>query len=240
MADQNVKSVQEVSKNGNQQQRTAQLPKSDVRYWQNVVFQPTYTRGGETHLVPDWAVKLQHQGRRETFNLSTPNKAAAASRAKEIYFSLQGSGWDATLARFKPGIVKPALPEAVATIGEFIAAAKANSSSRAETFEGYAKALRKIVADIHGIDGGRAKFDHAKGGRQKWLDQINAVSLATLTPEKVQQWKLDFVRGRRTLRVAATCDPHLGERLSPQCPQLVRQKVAEVRAGEIARATPVR
>ena len=45
--------------------------------------------------IEDWSVRIQWRGRRETFNLKTPNKAAAAAKAKEIYSILVGSGWDA-------------------------------------------------------------------------------------------------------------------------------------------------
>jgi hypothetical protein len=44
------------------------------------------------------------RGRRETFNLKTPNKAAAAGKAKDIYTMLVGAGWDATLEKFNSGV----------------------------------------------------------------------------------------------------------------------------------------
>lgn len=81
---------------------TGRHAQTDVRYWDKAIFQPTYTRDGESRIVGEWAAKIQHLGRREAFSLGGANKAAAASRAKEIYLSLQSSGWDATLAKFKP------------------------------------------------------------------------------------------------------------------------------------------
>ena len=154
---QNAKSVQEVSKQP-RGSKISRFPKTDLRYWQAAIFQPTYTKHGQTHQVNDWSVKIQHRGRREAFALGTPNKAAAASRAKEIFLSLQAAGWDGTLPKFKPGLVAivDSAQEAV-TVGEFIAEVKATSSVRERTFEEYAKAFRKIVADIHGIDGGLAR-----------------------------------------------------------------------------------
>ncbi len=111
----NGKSVQEVSKQrpvGN-----GRHPKTDLRYWEKAIFQPTYTRDGQVRRVGEWAAKIQHLGRRETFSLGSANKANAASRAKEIYLSLQAAGWDATLAKFKPKGGSAGKP--VATIGEF-------------------------------------------------------------------------------------------------------------------------
>lgn len=194
---QSIESVQETSKQV-KSARPSSLPKTDVRYWQAVLFHPSYTREGMTHQLADWAVKIQHRGRRETFSLSTPNKAAAAARAKDIYLSLQSAGWADTLAKYKPGMNAKLADATMATVEEFIAAAIATASARQNTLEGYAKAFRKIVADIHGIDGGKAKFDYVNGGREKWLRQVNAVSLATITPESIQQWKLSFIRAAGT------------------------------------------
>jgi len=35
--------------------------------------------------VDGWSVKIQHQGRRRTFSMSTPDKESAALEAKAIY-----------------------------------------------------------------------------------------------------------------------------------------------------------
>src|SRR5256885_2068674 len=88
----NRKSVQEVSKpNG---QTSGRHPRTDLRYWEKAIFQPTYTRDGQVRKVGEWAAKIQHLGRRETFSLGGSNKASAAGRAKEIYLSLRSAGWD--------------------------------------------------------------------------------------------------------------------------------------------------
>jgi hypothetical protein len=71
--------------------------------WHDAIFKTKYARDGHTVEIEDWSVRIQWRGRRETFNLKTPNKAAAAAKAKEIYTILVGRGWDATLEKFKPG-----------------------------------------------------------------------------------------------------------------------------------------
>jgi hypothetical protein len=38
-------------------------------------------------------MKIAHQGRRQTFPLGTPNKAAAATSARDIYLHLLAHGW---------------------------------------------------------------------------------------------------------------------------------------------------
>ena len=188
-----IESVQEASKIP-RTPRAGALPKTDVRYWQGVLFQPAYTKDGEKRQVPAWAVKIQHRGRRMTFSLGTPNKTAAAAKARDIYLSLQAGGWEDTLSKFKPGMIGNPVGAGALTVGEFIAEVQARGSAQPRTLEGYAVAFRKIVADLEGIDGGRAKYDHRTGGREKWLQRINAVVLGTITPERVQEWKLLFIR----------------------------------------------
>jgi Phage integrase family len=183
----NQKSVQEVSK---QRQGNGRYAKTDVRYWEKSIFQPTYTHDGAVRKVGEWAAKIQHLGRRETFPLVNANKARAAARAKEIYLSLRSAGWDATLAKFKP----KAAPTAVSTVGEFLEEVKAKASARPKTIESYRRAFRTIVADICDIDGGKSKYDYRNGGRAAWLAKINSIKLTKITPDEVQKWKLRFVR----------------------------------------------
>jgi len=66
-----------------------QYAKSDIRYWQQSIFRQTYTRNGQTLVTKDWAMKIAHKGRRETFPLGTPNKAAAAARARRLRYCLR-------------------------------------------------------------------------------------------------------------------------------------------------------
>ena len=99
----NRKSVQEVSKHFDSSAKSqGHYGKTDIRYWQAAVFRQSYTRSGLAHRASEWAIKIQHVGRRETFPLGTANRAAAAAKAKNIYLSLHASGWETTLAKFKP------------------------------------------------------------------------------------------------------------------------------------------
>jgi integrase len=178
-----AKSVQEMSKGRS---------KSDVRYWQQAIFQPSYTWKGTKRNVGHWAVKVQHGGRRETVPLLTANKGAAAAAAKEFYLCLQSKGWDDALKKFKPKS-RWSLG-AITTVGDFLGAAESVWSGRTKTFYDYAKALRKIVSDSFGIDGGSAKFDYRSGGRDAWVKRVERVKLRELTPDKVQKWKVDFLK----------------------------------------------
>lgn len=185
----NRKSVQEVSKR--KRAAIGRHSKTDLRYWEGVIFQPTYTRDGKVQTVGDWATKIQHLGRRESFTLSGANKAKAAARAKEIYLSLKSAGWDVTLAKFKQ---KAGAGTPVATVGEFVEEVRAKASGRPKTIESYCRALRTIVADIFEIDGGKSKYDYRNGGRDSWIAKVHVVKIAAITPAEVQKWKLRFLR----------------------------------------------
>ena len=124
--------------------------------------------------------------------LAQPTAHAAAAKAKTIYLALKSSGWEITLANFKP---KSQIHSEIATtVGEFLEQVVATAGRRPKTIQGYCRAFRKIIADIFKIDEGQSKFDYrAGGGREKWLARIHAVKLKDLTPNKIQKWKVAFV-----------------------------------------------
>lgn len=167
------------------------LSKTDVKYWQRTVVRASYISDGQKRRVEDWSVKIQHAGRRETFPLGTPNKTAAAAKARDIYLCLLGKGWDAARAQFKK---KRPSSGSVVTIGEFIDSARQKFGGRSKTFEDYARAFRTIVAGIFGVDGGNEKYDYRSGGRDRWLEKIHKIKLSEVTPERVQKWKIAFIR----------------------------------------------
>lgn len=165
--------------------------KTDIRFWQNAVFRQPYMVENHRRLTKEWYARVQFRGQRQFFSLRTPNKAAAAAKARDIYLSLLASGWDLTLRRYK---ASSAVPKKVAanggTVGDFLAQLKEKSGAKPKTLEGYAVAFRKIVADVIGQG-------HGRGGgateRTAWRQAVEGVELADLTPAKVQQWKLSFV-----------------------------------------------
>ena len=185
-----TKSVQEVSKTGTQ--LGSRRSKSDVRYWQQAIFQPSYTWNGTKRNVGHWAVKVQHGGRRETIPLGTANKAAAANKARELYLCLQSSGWDEALLKFKPK--SRWSNSAITTVGDFLRAVEAVWSGNPKTISDYARAFRKIVGDYFEIDGGRSKFDYRSGGRDAWVKKVERIKLREVTPDKVQKWKVNFLK----------------------------------------------
>jgi Phage integrase family len=178
----NQKSVQGVSKHHG---------KTDVRYWQSKLFKPWYTRDGQRRELDQYAVKIQYNSLRENFNLGTPNKAAAAAKARDIYVYLTANGWEAALGRFKPK--SSIVLKSHATVGDFLEELKAKATLKEKTLEGYAIAFRKILADAFKVEGGKERFDYQKGGHERWLERINAIKLADVTPDRIQEWKREFL-----------------------------------------------
>ncbi|MGO9446081.1 MAG: tyrosine-type recombinase/integrase [Thiobacillaceae bacterium] len=170
--------------------------KSHVDYWAPRLIKRTYldSEGREVE-IPDWYVRVAHLGRREWFNTGTPNKAAAAEKARKIYLSLISKGWQATLDEFKPDMQ---VSKDGCTVGEFLDQVKAVSGLKPVTYEIYAKKFRSLVAGVFNIDGGKAKYDYVNGGHKEWLDRVHTVRLDRLTPDRVNDWKV------RELKAAST------------------------------------
>jgi integrase len=181
-----------VSKHQGGSARRGNHGKTDLRYWQAAVFQPKYTRNGVVHQLSEWAVKIQHLGRRETFPLGTANRIEAAAKAKKIYLRLKSSGWEIALTNFKP---KSQIPTVIATtVGEFLGLVIGTATARPKTIQCYCRAFRKIVADIFNIDGARSKYDYRTGGRTAWIAKIDKIKLSDITPDEIQKWKVRFLR----------------------------------------------
>ena len=166
--------------------------KTDVRYWREAVFQPSYTRNDVRFKVDQYAVKLQFAGRRQMIVLGTANREVAAQKARAIYLFLQSNGWDETLLKFKP---KSRWSSSAATrVGEFVEQVHSVWSGKAKTIGDYVRAFRTIISDVFNIDGGTSKFDYRNGGRKLWLEKVDRIKLRDVTPDKIQKWKVEFLR----------------------------------------------
>lgn len=153
-------------------------------FWASRVFKKKNDRGEESS---NYSMRVGFKGKRLSFSLRTSNKDMAARLAAGIYNDLLVLGVDATLAKHSPQEQKG---EAVATIGEYIAAAKAVMDVRPASFAGYAASLRRIAGDI--LDKKRSR--RAKiAAKNATKEEIDKASLEILTPNAVQAWRLAFV-----------------------------------------------
>ena len=180
-------------KSGQARHRLGHFSKTDVRYWQERLYRQTYVKHDELLRTSNWYARIQYHGRREHFPLGTPNKAAAAAKARDIFLFLAGNGWSLTLSKYKPQSQSPSPTNTAAiTVGSFLDAVFGAATNRS-TIEGYATAFRKVVADLFGLSSDLAKFDYRSGGRTEWLAKIHGIELNKITPAKIQEWKQSFL-----------------------------------------------
>jgi integrase len=169
--------------------------KTDVRYWRERILKPRYSLDGHGHETPNWAVEIQHRGRRHRLSLGTPNREAAASLARDMFLLVHAQGWEAALAHYRP-LLAPKRTDI--TIGEFLTEISAKADKDLKTIDGYARALRTIVSDVFDLDIGNRKFDYRNGGNQAWVNAVHDVKLGRFTPDKVQAWKRSFLAAAGT------------------------------------------
>ena len=162
--------------------------KNSATYWQKRVFKQANSRG---EISPHYAMRVSFNGRRMKFSLGTADKTAASLLAAVVYNELLTIGVEATLAKRRPQEQEAATE--VATLGEWITAARAVSEANSLTFTFYSRALRKIAGDILSIKKTSKRFGPRKGGSNTYRDTIDAASLEIFTPEAVQQWRLNYV-----------------------------------------------
>jgi hypothetical protein len=172
-------------------QKIRRVGKSHLDYWRPRLNKRSYLWDGKEIEIPEWQVRISHLGRREWFNLSTPNQDAAADKARKIYLSLISKGWQATLDEFKPDMQ---VAKDGSTVGEFLDQVKAVSGLKPVTYEIYAKKFRSLVAGVFKIKGGKAKHDYVNGGHRAWLDRVHAVRLDKLKPDRINEWKVRELR----------------------------------------------
>jgi integrase len=171
------------------------LGKAHSKYWKKCLFKNTYTRGGKRYEVNEWSVKIQHLGRRKTFALNTLNKDTAAASAKDIYLTIVAKGWEAAEALFNPGMeVRKDDP----SLTDFFQEVENKAGLQPKTFRNYVSSFRTIASGAFKISGGKAKYDYRAGGHDRWVAAVDAIKVAAVTPDKVQAWKVAFVRAAGT------------------------------------------
>jgi hypothetical protein len=158
------------------------LAKTDLAYWRK--------RLRKQPNSPNWFVEISARGLRRKLSLETPNKENAASKARDIYQLARAIGWDAVLQKYRPRNFEA---KSNLTVGQFIGLAESVAGVEKVTLRGYRVAFRRIVSECFDLDPGKAKFDPYSGGHREWVERVDAVHLAKLTPQKIQQWKRVFL-----------------------------------------------
>jgi integrase len=153
------------------------------------VYLPKFRRDGRIRENKYYVVRIRHGGPGTTFALGTSNRAAAATKARQIDTYFLANGQKAAEEKFKKNF-QSVCP---LTVGELIAEAQKHLEVRPKTFASYARALRFIGAGIARIESDNSKFDYKKGGHAAWLEKVNAVKVARFTPEAIDKWRSEFL-----------------------------------------------
>jgi integrase len=165
--------------------------KNDSRYWLPRVFRPINDRG---EVSPHYMMRIQFRGRRMAFTTGSGNKDAAARIAARIYTDLLTLGTEGTLVKYRAQ--KPS--QNIATVGEWITAARSVAATNAATFAQYAASLRKIVGDVLRVKRSRKRFGPKKGGAKEYRGGIDVATLEILSPSAIQKWRLEYVKRAKT------------------------------------------
>lgn len=173
-----TKSVQKVSKHS-----LYRPGKTDLRYWREAVFRPAVAK--RSHVVPQYYVKIQYQGRRETFQLKTNSQDQAAEKAKGLYLALVAKGWDEVLKEEKPH--KRGGKVSVATVGDLIAQALQRHDIGRKTLMDYARAFRLIVGQIAGEC--TTKCNASRKTLKERRARVDQTKLLDISPRSVEEWR---------------------------------------------------
>jgi integrase len=170
---------------------TRGVGKNDSRYWRSRIYRPVNARG---EVSPHYSMRLQIHGQRMAFSLGTGNAEAAARRAANIYTDFLTLGVEGALAKHRP----QKAADSIATVGEWIEAARSVAAVDPATFALYAAALRKIVGDIIRVKRNRKRFGPKRGGAQAYRRAIDTTPLAVLAPAAIQKWRMEYVKRAKT------------------------------------------
>jgi hypothetical protein len=136
------------------------LAKTDLAYWRARLDKPVR--------AIHWHVEIQRRGERHKLSLETPNREAAAARARDLYEYIRVNGWEAALAKYRPAMAQR---KTDCTVGGYIAAVKATADIAPRTIETYCGSLRKIASDLLELPDDGTRYDYRGNGRATWLAQ---------------------------------------------------------------------
>src|SRR5271157_5436981 len=51
-----------------------------------------------------------------------------------------------------------------------------------------------VAKSLNFSNGGKQKYDYRAGGRGQWVERVEQVDLAAVTPDRVQRWKVAFLK----------------------------------------------
>jgi integrase len=203
-----TKSVQEVSSGMSSVVRG----KTHTDFWLKKVFRPKYRARDSVRETGNFSVKIQFAGRREAFPLQTANRPEAARKSKQIWASLVANGWDKTLAEFKPHAIY--VPPMFVTVGDYISYLELHNFYTPQAlFQNLTKFFTVLSAMFEDV-GENSRFRARRARLKKANEKLRAVRLSDLSPQRVEEWKNNYLATRsenpvRLLKAKHTLDAYI-------------------------------
>lgn len=172
------------------QKKSISRGKDDVRYWRDRVRQRSFRYKNRTEVSKEWQLRLQFEGQDNWFPLGTDNRDVAARKARDIYRIANAQGIEAAVQRFKP---KSGPKKQGITLGEYFESVKKNTDINPSTIAVYQRKMRRIVIDLIDVPAGLDKYNYQGGGAYEWRKHIDATPLASITPDRINQWKRSYM-----------------------------------------------
>lgn len=170
------------------------LPKTHQDYWYSrVAKRRDKSSDGSVYESPNYFARFSIDGKKVRLNLQTANQKVAANKARDIWIYYKAHGGEATLAKFRDGGRSKVGAGQSHTVGDFIAEISQLRQVRQQTLEIYFRKFRTLVAGVAKIPSSNKKCDYVNGGFQRWKARVEAVSLDSLTPMKIQRWMASYL-----------------------------------------------
>ena len=173
--------------------------KSHQKYWEDRLKRRSFKRvSGEQYECSEYSVRISVGGRPEWFNLDSANKTTASAKARDIWIFSRSHTRAEVLQEFKQ---KTEAPKAIIqnpTVGDLLRELGALNLIKPRTLATYGRKFRSIASEATGLTSKR-RHNNPGNGLKQWRERVNAIKLASITPEKVMAW--------RSKRLNKTNDP---------------------------------
>ena len=160
--------------------------KGHIGYWRAKVYRTKSRRGGG-----DYSVKIQHGGRRHSFQLATAEVSEAAAKARDIYLSIVRKGWDEALLEFRPGWE---LRRRVATFGDYFDELAKYSTLKPRAVALYRSKVFRLLAGVARIKGMKGWKARCGMGREDWMRKLRGIRLSDIQDHQIVMWQNSQLR----------------------------------------------
>ncbi len=169
--------------------KTASLSPDNRKYWEQRLYRKSWTWKGESRQSSTYYFRVKSDRREYRVDLGLSNKQEAAALARDLYVQSRKEGWQAAIASHRAGEGRRRGEEI--TVGDLLKEFDRVSSAAPETRRDYKRALRRIVAGIRRLDGGKKKY--GKRGSEELRAKADATPLRTITPESIELFRKRFL-----------------------------------------------